>query len=77
MRDGTWMSGTSHGFSFEITAPWGPLSYGGKILKVLWVLEARLDRSLFQSDVMERIPVLIQGMPDPPVCAAWARSSGA
>jgi len=65
IRDGSWMSGTSHGFSFEITAPWGPLSYGGKILKVLWVLEARLDRSLLKSDVMERIPVLIQGTPDP------------
>ena len=64
-RDGKWISGTSHGYSFEMTAPWGPLSYGGKILKVLWMLEARLDQSLLKPDVTERIPVLIHGTPDP------------
>ena len=64
-RDGKWTSGTSHGFSFEITAPWGPMSYGGKILKVLWSLEARLDRSLLKPEVIEGIPVLIHGTPDP------------
>lgn len=64
-RGGSWLAGTSHGFSFEITAPWGPLSYGGKILKVLWALEARLDRSLLKPDVVEGIPVLLQGAPDP------------
>ncbi len=64
-RGGKWLAGTSHGFSFEITVPWGPLSYGGKILKVLWALEARLDRSLLRPDVLESIPVLLQGVPDP------------
>jgi len=64
-RGGRWLAGTSHGFSFEIPAPWGPMSYGGKILKVLWALEARLDRSLLKPDVVESIPVLLQGAPDP------------
>ena len=64
-RGGNWLAGTSHGFSFELKAPWGPLSYGGRILKVLWVLDACLDRSLLRSDVVESIPVLLQGTPDP------------
>ena len=64
-RGGKWLEGTSHGFSFEIPAPSGPLSYGGKILKVLWALEARLDRSLLRPDVVESIPVLLQGTPEP------------
>ncbi|MCJ7628237.1 MAG: hypothetical protein MUO50_07590, partial [Longimicrobiales bacterium] len=49
-RGGKWLAGTTHAFPFEISAPWGPLSYGGKILKVLWALEARLDRSLLRPD---------------------------
>jgi len=64
-RDGKWSAGTSHGFSFELTAPGGPLSYSGKILKVLWTLEARLDRSLLRSDVVESIPVVLRGAPAP------------
>jgi hypothetical protein len=64
-RDGKWLAGTTHGFSFDIPAPWGPMSYGGKVLKVLWALEARLDRSLLRPDVVEEIPVLLQGSPDP------------
>jgi hypothetical protein len=64
-RDGKWSAGSSPGFSFQITAPFGPLSYGGKILKVLWELEARLDRSLLKSDVTESLPVLLRGTPDP------------
>ena len=64
-RGGTWTAGTSHGFSFEISAPRGPLSYKGKILQVLWTLEARLDRSLLRPDVVEGIPVLLRGAPDP------------
>ena len=64
-RSGKWLMGTSHGFSFEITAPGGPLSYGGKLLKVLWVLDARLDRSLLRPEVVESIPVLLYGTPDP------------
>jgi hypothetical protein len=64
-REGKWQAGTTHGFSFSIQAPSGPLSYGGRILKVLWALEARLDRSLMKPDVVEEIPVLLQGTPDP------------
>jgi hypothetical protein len=64
-RGGKWLAGTSHGFSFRIQAPGGPLTYIGKILNVLWTLEARLDRSLLKSDVVESIPVHLQGTPDP------------
>jgi hypothetical protein len=64
-RSGKFLAGESQEFSFEITAPGGPLSYGGRILKVLWTLEARLDRSLMKTDVVEGIPVLLQGAPDP------------
>jgi hypothetical protein len=64
-RDGTWMAGTTHEFSFEMAAPGGPLSYAGRILKVLWALEARLDRSLLRSDVVESVPVVLQGSPSP------------
>ena len=65
VREGKWYAGTSHGFSFQLAAPCGPLSYGGKILKVLWDLEARLDRSLLKSDIVDRIPVRLEGTPDP------------
>lgn len=65
VRDGEWEAGTSHSFPFEIRAPWGPLGYRGKILKVLWALEARLDRSLLRSDVVESVAVDLQGTPDP------------
>jgi hypothetical protein len=64
-RDGHWHAGTSHGYSFEIAAPWGPMSYGGRILKVLWILEARLDRSLLKQDMTETVPVLLEGSPAP------------
>ncbi|MFH1763900.1 MAG: hypothetical protein ABIF09_06890 [Gemmatimonadota bacterium] len=64
-RGGKWLAGETHDFSFEIPAPFGPLSYGGKILRVLWALEARLDRSLLRSDVVEGIAVLLQGVPEP------------
>ena len=62
-RDEGWKPGDTARFPFTIQAPWGPLSYGGKVLKVLWVLEARLDRSLLKQDVVESIPVLLQGTP--------------
>lgn len=63
VQDEAWAAGSVVSFPFSLRAPWGPLSYGGKILKVLWVLEARLDRSLLTSDVVEVIPVLLQGTP--------------
>jgi hypothetical protein len=69
MRDGRWTSGTTHEFPFQLRAPWGPLTYGGRILKVLWDLEARVDRSLLKTDLTESIPVLLQGAPDPEVAS--------
>jgi hypothetical protein len=64
-RAGKWHAGTSHGFSFEIPAPSGPLTYKGRILKVLWALQARLDRSLLKPDIVESAPVVLEGTPDP------------
>ncbi len=64
-RAGKWHAGTSHGFSFKIPAPSGPLTYRGRILKVLWALQARLDRSLLKPDIVESIPVVLEGTPDP------------
>jgi hypothetical protein len=63
VRGGAWEAGTRHRFTFDVPAPWGPLSYGGKILRVVWELEARLDRSLLRPDVSERVPVLLRGTP--------------
>jgi len=64
-RDGAWEAGSRHRFTFDLPAPWGPLSYDGEVLKVLWDFEARLDRSLLRPDVIEKIPVLLQGAPPP------------
>lgn len=64
-RDGAWAAGTRHEYAFELRAPGGPLSYDGSILKVVWALEARLDQSLLRPDVVEGIPVRLQGSPEP------------
>ncbi len=64
-RDGAWEAGSRHRFAFDLPAPWGPLSYDGKVLKVLWDLEARLDRSLLRSDVIRKVPILLRGTPPP------------
>jgi hypothetical protein len=64
-RDGAWEAGATHRFGFDFQAPWGPLSYTGKILQVSWHLEARLDRSLLRPDVTEKTPVLLRGTPPP------------
>jgi hypothetical protein len=68
-RGGEWLAGTSHRFSFQIAAPSGPMTYSGKILKVIWALEARLDRSLLKSDIVEAIPVHLEGTPDPEIAS--------
>lgn len=65
VRGGQWVAGSTHGFTFEIPAPWGPLSYDGKILSIRWALQARLDRSLLRSEVVEGIYVNLLG-PVPP-----------
>jgi hypothetical protein len=64
-RFGHWMPGGRHRFPFRISAPWGPLSYKGRILSVAWDLEARLDRSILRGEVVEKIPVNLEGSPDP------------
>lgn len=64
-RFGQWSPGTRHSFPFRISAPWGPLSYKGRILTVAWDLEARLDRSLLRGEVVEKIPFHLGGSPDP------------
>lgn len=64
-RFGQWAPGDRHRFPFRIFAPWGPLSYQGKILTVAWDLEARLDRSLLRGEVVGKIPVHLAGAPDP------------
>jgi hypothetical protein len=65
VRDGQWEAGTRHLLPFELPAPWGPLSYEGEILQVVWELEARLDRSLLRPEVTESLPILLQGTPPP------------
>jgi hypothetical protein len=64
-RDGTWGAGTKHEYGFQLRTPGGPLSYDGSILKVVWALEVRLDRSLLKPEVVEGIPVRLQGRPEP------------
>ena len=64
-RFGQWNPGERLRFPFKASAPWGPLSYRGRLLSVAWGLEARLDRSLLKGEVVERIPVELVGSPDP------------
>ncbi len=64
-RGGRWLAGSTHEFSFELPAPGGPLSYRGRILKVAWEIQARLDRSLLKPDIVESFPVVLEGTPDP------------
>jgi hypothetical protein len=64
-RFGQWAPGEKFRFPFRIFTPGGPLSYRGKILSVVWDLEARLDRSLLMGEVVERIPVEVTGSPAP------------
>jgi hypothetical protein len=64
-RSGTWAEGDRRTFPFEIPSPQGPMSYSGKILQVLWTLEARLDRSLLKPDLTLGLPVILWGSPEP------------
>lgn len=64
IRDRTWRKGERVRFPFTVSAPWGPVSYQGKLLRVIWRLEARLDRSLLKGDVREAIPVHLSPSPD-------------
>jgi hypothetical protein len=63
-KDAHWRAGERALFPFSLSAPAGPLSYPGKILKVVWDLEARLDRSMLRPDVTEAIPVFLAADPE-------------
>lgn len=63
--EGEWRKGTRRSYPFRLEAPWGPLSYRGKILSVVWELEARLDRYLLRGDVRTRLPVELVGAREP------------
>ncbi len=65
-REGEWRKGEQVEFPFTLRAPWGPVSYQGKLLKVLWELEARLERSMLKGNVREGIPVRLIPDPDAP-----------
>jgi len=56
-QDGHWRAGERLRFPFSLRAPRGPVSYAGKILRVLWSLEATVDRSMLKSDIREALPV--------------------
>jgi hypothetical protein len=58
-----WRAGEQHRFPFSMNAPLGPVSYTGKILKVVWDLTATFDRAMLKSDIKESLPV--QLVPDP------------
>lgn len=64
VQDGFWKAGVRALFPFSLRAPWGPVSYAGKILKVGWDLEARVDRSMLKSDVRGAVPVRLTADPD-------------
>lgn len=59
---------------FELPVPeHGPMTYEGRLIRVLWRVELRLDRRL-QSDPTEQVPVTI--LPRGGL-ALWARATGA
>jgi hypothetical protein len=63
--EGEWKAGSTHRFPFRLRAPWGPITYRGRILSIGWEMEARLDRSMLRPDVRAAIPVDLLGSPDP------------
>jgi hypothetical protein len=64
VEEGFWRAGVRALFPFSLRAPWGPVSYAGKILKVIWRLEATVDRSMLRSDVRAAIPVRLLADPE-------------
>jgi hypothetical protein len=65
-QDGRWRKGERALFPFSLKAPGGPVSYHGKILKVIWDLEARLERSMLRSDILQMVPFELVPDPDAP-----------
>jgi hypothetical protein len=66
--EGGWRAGDRITFPFSLKAPWGPISYSGRILQVVWVLEARVCRSMLRPDVYEDIPVHLAPNPGSSSC---------
>ncbi len=64
-HEGEWKEGANPRFPFRLRAPGGPISYSGKILRILWALEVRLDRSMLKSDIRISRPVELLAGPDP------------
>lgn len=62
--EGHWRAGDRITFPFSLRAPWGPLSYSGRILNIVWEMEARLCRSMLRTDVREGIPVSLSADPE-------------
>lgn len=71
--EGNWRAGDRLTFPFSVGAPWGPLSYSGRILSVEWSLEARVCRSMLRSDIGERIPVRLSSGPDMGEYEVWEK----
>lgn len=63
-REGHWRAGERLLLPFSLSAPIGPVSYRGKLLKVVWELEARLDRSMLKSDIVCARPVFLVADPE-------------
>jgi hypothetical protein len=71
--EGNWLAGDRLTFPFSVRAPWGPLSYSGRILSVEWSLEARVCRSMLKSDIGERIPLRLSSGPDVGEYEIWEK----
>jgi len=62
--EGQWRAGERATYPFSVTAPAGPLSYRGKLIKVVWHLEARVDRAMLHSDITSHLPVILEADPE-------------
>ncbi|MGM0669457.1 MAG: hypothetical protein ACQET1_07030 [Gemmatimonadota bacterium] len=62
--EGRWRAGERVTYPFSVSAPWGPLSHDGKLLKVVWSLEARVERSMLHSAITEALPVFLEADPE-------------
>jgi hypothetical protein len=63
-KEGSWRAGERLTFPFSLSAPLGPLSYDGRMLAVVWQMEARVCRSMLHPDIRESLPVLLSGDPE-------------
>jgi hypothetical protein len=63
-REGAWRAGDRLTLPFTLSTPSGPLSYSGRLLSVVWELEARVCRSMLRTDIREDLPVILSGDPE-------------